>query len=316
MRLQTLRSRRCRLAWMLPGLAGLAIVGCDRKVNLTFTSSSDNGVLTTDKYSSNFDQSATSPTSPVDVGGRAGQGEVVTFTMHRPPILQTPVDWAQGDATVNLKQEITLPVSIWIVKGPYQSQALLAFNSALYTNNVWANERMGTFMTISLHDATGNTKAANYYKFTCSQQNQMETDIGKTAGQINIYFVDQVDRGGGSYAQSNGNACAIGSDFVALGSAVGTDLMSHETGHDFALTHTDGNALFDVTNVMWSSSSSRQYFTEGQSFRAHLTSTSAINSVYKARGSQPTRSCGDSQDDAQCPGRQKRIWADGTFPAN
>jgi len=296
--------------------------GCgNRHVNLTFTSGDQNGILVTDGPATDFTQSYVSAASSIDVGARLGNGEVATFTTHRPVALLTPVDWNNGDATLNLKQEITVPVTIWIVKGPYQSQSVLAFDAAVYTNNVWESERMGLFMTITLNDATNNSKASQYYNFTCSQQSAIEQDVGKTQGQLNIYFVDQVDRGGGSYAQSNGNACAIGSDFAALGSAIGTDLMSHETGHDFGLTHTDALpsnlvSFFDSTNVMWSSSSNRQYFTEGQSFRAHLTSNSAINSVYNDRPGQTTRDCQATDNTKQCPEIQKRIWADGSFAAN
>ena len=114
-----------------------------------------------------------------------------------------------------------------------------------------------------------------------------------------------------------GNACQIGSDFVALGSAVGFELASHETGHDFALTHIDDlTANFDQTNIMHSASNTRQFITEGQLFRAHLTSNSAINFLYAARPRLPMRnSLRDTSSDT-CPPIEKRIWADGTFPAN
>src|SRR5215469_15181808 len=195
-----------RLASHLSRIAVVSVLaiffsGCgNRHVNLTFTSGDQNGILVTDGPATDFTQSYVSAASSIDVGARLGNGEVATFTTHRPVALLTPVDWNNGDATLNLKQEITVPVTIWIVKGPYQSQSVLAFDAAVYTNNVWESERMGLFMTITLNDATNNSKASQYYNFTCSQQSAIEQDVGKTQGQLNIYFVDQVDRGGGSYA--------------------------------------------------------------------------------------------------------------------
>src|SRR5438046_890032 len=117
---------------------------------------------------------------------------------------------------------------------------------------------------VRLNNASGNengllvdgqfaTGATNDHTFVSSSG-----DIGKTAGGINIYWVDTVDGGTG-----RGNACNIGSDFVAIGSANGLELLSHELGHDFALQHVDGQATFDQTNIMHSASNTRQFITEG-----------------------------------------------------
>ena len=93
--------------------------------------------------------------------------------------------------------------------------------------------------------------------------------------------------------------------------------MSHEMGHNLALTHIDDlTASFNVTNVMHSASNSRQFLTEGQLFRAHLQPGSAINAIYGVRPGQVTRACARDTNSRTCPGIQKRLWADGTFPAN
>jgi hypothetical protein len=116
---------------------------------------------------------------------------------------------------------------------------------------------------------------------------------------------------------SRGQACAIGSDFVAMGQSTLSDLLSHEIGHDFNLTHTDADANFDQTNIMHSASSTRAFISEGQLLRAHMSAASALNDTYNARPGQPTRNCPYSNTATdQCPAIQKRIWADGTFPAN
>jgi hypothetical protein len=73
---------------------------------------------------------------------------------------------------------------------------------------------------------------------------------------------------------------------------------------------------FDVSNVMHSASWSRQYFTEGQTFRAHLRPNSAINSVYNSRAGLSIRNCDRDTLTRECPPIRKRLWDDGAFPAN
>jgi hypothetical protein len=167
------------------------------------------------------------------------------------------------------------------------------------------------FNTFEIVDATANTNASTYLDFTCAQRTGIQNDIGRRAGRINIYVVRTVDGGAG-----RGQACQIGSDFVAICANAGSELLSHELGHDFALQHIDGQATFDQTNIMHSASSTRQFITEGQLFRAHFRSDSALNATYNARPGQPTRDCGHSQADNGCPSLNKRIWDDGAFPAN
>ncbi len=301
-------------------VALLWLAGCADRVVLSNASGSENGVLVDAQASGGplTYQSFRSMSNTVSVGDlspRAGNNEVVAFTSFRPPAIQTPVTWTSGADTVNLpyQNEIGLAFKVWVVKGPFNAQRTSAINSCVTTSSIWDNERMGALIaTFEIVDATGNTNAANYFAFDCSKQAGIQTDIGKTAGRINIYFVDTVDGGAG-----RGQACNIGSDFVALGSAVGSELASHELGHDFALTHIDDlTANFDQTNIMHSASNTRQFITEGQLFRAHLSTNSALNFLYAARPGRPTRNCPRDTSNDQCPTIQKRIWADGTFPAN
>jgi hypothetical protein len=241
--------------------------------------------------------------------------EVMGFTNGRPMAILSPIAWTPESDPQNLPfaNQITIPVTVWIVKGPFAAQRTRAINHCIYTSGVWSTERMGVdFNPFQVVDATGDPDAANYFTFDCSMRAAMQADIGQTAGRINIYYVGTVD--GGS---SRGQACAIGSDFVAMGESTLSDLLSHEIGHDFALTHVDADANFDQTNIMHSASSTRAFITEGQLVRAHMAPTSAINDTYNARVGQPTRACAYSNAATdQCPAIQKRIWADGTFPAN
>jgi hypothetical protein len=304
-------------------LAGISTLlsGCDARVVLSNTSGSERGVLANGRGSGGpfAYQRFTSTTDTVDLGQQlqpsGGNDEVVAFESFRPPAITTPVTWTGGSDTVNtgLANEIFIPIKVWILKSPFATQRVRAINSCITTAGIWDSERMGLGIgSFDIVDATGNPNAANYLAFDCSKLAGIEADIGKAAGQINIYIVDTVDGGTG-----RGQACQIGSDFVALGSAVGFELASHETGHDFSLTHIDDlTTNFDQTNIMHSASNTRQFITEGQLFRAHLTSNSAINFLYAARPGLTTRSCPRDTSSDTCPPIQKRIWADGTFPPN
>ena len=298
-------------------IATAVLCGCGDQVKFSNTSTSETGFLVDGQFASGAtdDRTFTSAAAQVGIGDvGTSAGEVVAFTNFRPAAIQTGVAWTSGNDTVSVPfaNLIQVPVKVWIVKGPFSTQRTRAINTCITTSGIWNSERMGVdFNPFEVVDATGNAKAADYFAFDCSKKTAMEADIGKTAGRINIYWVDTVDGGTG-----RGNACAIGSDFVAMGSATGLELLSHELGHDFALQHVDGQASFDQTNIMHSASNTRQFITEGQLFRTHLRTDSALNSVYNARPGLPTRNCGHGQADSQCPALVKRIWADGTFPAN
>jgi hypothetical protein len=67
---------------------------------------------------------------------------------------------------------------------------------------------------------------------------------------------------------------------------------------------------------MHSASNTRKYFTQGELFRAHFWSASALNAIYAARPSQPTHDCQPEESSQQCPPIQRRIWPQGKFGAN
>ncbi len=102
-----------------------------------------------------------------------------------------------------------------------------------------------------------------------------------------------------------------------MGKNSGDELLSHEIGHAFSLTHVNADANFNVDNIMHSASNTRQYATEGQLFRAHLNPESILNALYNARPGEVTRFCAyNNTATFPCPAIQKRVWADGGFPPN
>jgi hypothetical protein len=263
------------------------------------------------------DRGVVSSDTSINVGinsQRASTNEVVAYTNRRPVTIEENVDWS-GISTVNadFANEIAIPVKVWIVKGPFDQQRQKAIDACITTSAIWNSERIGVrFAPFEIVDATSDPDAADYFSFTCADQAGIEADIGKTAGRINVYYVDTVDGGTG-----RGQACSIGSDFVAMGRSTGDELLSHEFGHDFALTHVDGlTANFNQTNIMHSASNTRAFVTEGQSMRAHADPDSALNFLYNARAGEPMRNCARDTTSDICPAIERRLWADGSFPAN
>jgi hypothetical protein len=256
----------------------------------------------------------------VDVGARSGAGEVVTFTRERPPSIQSTL-WATtlGNQIVSVPfaNAYDTPVTIWAVAGPFATTQQSALFQWQLAQQVYADERLGVHLSpLEIVDATANAKAATWAAFTCGAGNANVTaiaaDIGARPGRINVYMVGLVDG-----STSRGNACAIGGAFVALAAGSSADLLSHELGHDFGLEHIDDlTADFDIFNVMHSQSSGRQYLTEGQVFRAHLRTYSAINQLFGLRPGLPTRDCDRDTPALNCPQIRKRLWSDGAFPAN
>jgi hypothetical protein len=303
-------------------LASLFLASCADLVQLTNTSEGEHGLFVDGDYCStgpDNDRRVVSNTPTVELGRMKDRGTtngVVAFTRRRAVTVVSPESWdgCNGSVTLPLQYqaEIPVPVTIWIVRGSFFSQAFRAVDALVTTTSIWQTERMGVrFGAIRIVDATADPDASRYAAFTCANRFGLESDIGKDEGRINIYYVNTVD--GGS---SRGQACKIGSDFVALGSTTLDDLLSHEIGHDFGLFHVNGEATFDQTNIMHSASSTREYATEGQIYRAHLRPQSAINAVYNARVGLPRHDCGHGVETDTCLHHNRRAWPDGTTPAN
>jgi hypothetical protein len=301
-------------------MASVFLYGCGDQLNISNGAGSEVGILLDgqDAAGAVNDRGILTTAAALGVGelSAGASNEVVGFTSERPPrYVATP--WTSGNDSfpVAFNPRIEVPVTVWIVKGPFAAQRDHAIEACIRTSAIWRDERMGVeFSTFQVIDATADPQAASHFAFPNgdvgdSVWKPLRDDIGFTAGRINIYWVDTV----------NGSTTSGWSNFgaqIAMGRNTGDELLSHEIGHGFSLTHTDGNANFDVTNVMASASNTRQFLTEGQLFRAHLNPTSGVNAIYNARAGELTRACSFADASPQCPSIFRRLWADGAFPAN
>lgn len=298
------------------------LTGCSDTVNVANGSGQPAGLMVDGQDSSGpfNDRGFVSTASAIGVGALSSSpqsNEVAGFTNDRPPkYLSTP--WTSGGDTFNLdfRPVIGIPVTVWIVKGPFAAQRQHAIEACIRTSAIWHNERMGVIFTpFNIIDATADPEAPSHYAFPNGDAGDvvwkpLRDDIGFVAGRLNIHWVDTVNGGTGT-GWSNFGAQ------IAMGKNTGDELLSHEIGHAFSLTHVDGDANFNGENIMHSASNTRQFATEGQLFRAHLNPASILNAVYNARPGELTRFCNYSNTATfPCPAIQKRLWADGAFPSN
>ncbi len=248
------------------------------------------------------------------------RNEAVGFGQNRAP-RRADLPWTSGGRDrffLTLGEPLRLPAMVWIVQGPFPAQRDHAFIAALNAVVIWSRERMGTMLTdFQIKDATADPDIDNALLNSTGGDNRnwndFSTKIGFDAKRINIYWINTVE----------GSTTTGWSDFgarIVMGKDTGDELLVHELGHAFSLQHPQGcggsTAQFDPTNVMWPCSDSRAFLTEGQIFRGHFNPASTINSLYGARPDQPTAGCQGAGQTAECPALERRLWADGGYPAN
>jgi hypothetical protein len=317
---------------LLLAVTGLRQLKAQDQVTLSNTSGNPIGLLIDGKLGGSFanDKTYVSPGSPALVGQFSSingnkPNEIMAFTQDRPPAVFSHVPWTPGNdnIAVPFANKILIPVTIWIVYGDFNSASTKALNDVLTTSTIYGTERVGVdFSTVNIIDATTNPKAAKYYDYDYyTMAAGLKADIGYVPGQVNIYYVHAMNWSGILYTNS-GEARQEGAPWIMLGSAAMNVVLAHEIGHLMALAHVHSGAptqWFDYTNMMTTSGSpSSRFITEGQVLRMHLSSNSVLNTLYNARPGLLIRDCNPTSTKATdtCPGVQKRIWADGTYPAN
>jgi Peptidase M66 len=318
----------CTLILAMPGLTELK---AQDQITLNNNSGNPIGLLVDGKLNGSFanDKTYVAPGSPALIGQFSkingnSTNEIMAFTQDRPMAIYTSVPWTTGNDNIMVPfaNQIALPITIWVLYGDFGSVCTKAANDVLTASSIYSSERVGVgFSTVAFMDATANPLASRYYNYDFTMANAIKTDIGYANGQINIYYINSIVVSGVQYTQAS---CTdqIGGTMVFMGSTTIATILAHEMGHNFSLEHVHSGIAtqwFDFSNVMSQNGSpNARYLTEGQVLRMHLTSTSALNDTYNARPGLLIRNCAATSTTATdtCPGVQKRIWADGIYPAN
>lgn len=247
------------------------------------------------------------------------RNEAITFGEDRAP-QRAPMAWTSksDDFKVSLGNRISIPVTVWIVQGPFAEQRDHAIDACIRTSATWDAERMGIrFSEFEIRDATSdpdiNNAILNSTGGDGRNWDDFSNNIGFINARINIYWINTVE----------GSTTTGWSDFggrIVMGRNTGDELLSHELGHALSLRHPSscgGSTInFDATNVMWPCSNTREFLSEGQVFRAHFNNSSSINNLYNARAGLPTVSCISGTNTAECVALERRLWDDGAYPAN
>lgn len=213
----------------------------------------------------------------------AFRDEVAAFARGRPPALVSPVQWRAGrrdTVTVSFRDPVEIPITIWIVKGPYERQAELARTHARAAEEVWGAEGMGIrFSEVEVRDATGHPRAADFHGLNLNQcATGIRETIGRAPGRVNIYYV-------GGVAGFGGFTCSNEYVMMAEQSGRWRHLLAHELGHTFGLSH----ERFGTENVMNPIPGPK--LTSGQIFHAHFQTISSLNAVYATYPAAMQREC-------------------------
>ncbi|MDZ7627581.1 MAG: hypothetical protein U5J99_04125 [Parvularculaceae bacterium] len=247
------------------------------------------------------------------------RNEAIAFGALRAPA-RTPTPWTDNDDGFEtpLASRLNLPVTVWIVQGPFGAQRDRAIDACVETSAIWDAERIGVrFSEFLIRDATNDPDITPAILDSVGGDSRnwddFSTLIGFDAGRINIYWINTVEGMTGWGWSDFGGRIVMARDTLP-------DLLSHEIGHAFSLRHSvncgAASADFDATNVMAQCSNSRQFLTEAQVFRSHFNMTSSVNALYSARPGAPTVSCIGSGLTEECPALNRRLWDDGAFPSN
>jgi hypothetical protein len=223
--------------------------------------------------------------------------EVFAFTPGRAPLVAR-VAWTSVRDSIQLvfRETVVLPVTIWVVKAPFDVLAEQSRRLADSANSVWS--RGGIAFETRIVDATGFANAAEYQGPDVDPcKAGLPERIGADAGRINVYYV------GGIYhpefdIRGQGIYCGDQMIVLAANDTRSPWLLGHEIGHAFGLGH-------EVEGNLMDSFGRGRHVTAGQIFRAHFHRGSAVNRILTLYGREQARDCGITWDtflpNPRCP---------------
>ena len=281
------------------------------------------GVLVSDGASTpaaNF-QGFTTITDSVNVGPRSGSGEVIAFGVERPPTIR-PSSWATAVAdqlvTVPLLPRLEIPVTIWVVAGPFATTQQTALTLWQTAQVHFTNERLGR----ADERARGRRRDGQPERGRVDARSRA-APATRTSRRCRARSARAPAASTSTWSRwSTGRRRAATCARSAAGSRRSPPARARNCSRtnwgttSRSSTWTTSSRSSTPTNIMHSASNVRQYLTEGQTFRAHVRSNSALNGVYGLRSGLPVRDCDRDTPTLACPAIHRRLWADGAFAPN
>lgn len=244
------------------------------------------------------------------VGGAFGNIHSA-FSIGRSPTSAHRI-WNQTAETMPLvlDPEVGLRVTFWVLSADFSTLLTRGAQAIVDLNAVYRTERTGLRVTgVTFRDASTNASAAALLDAQAGNKARYVNEIGQTAGEMNVYVTNTVEGANNRAFTWDGNPLTTIAGNVLIGR-----LLAHEFGHAFVLAHV-GAPDFDGTNIMSPDVSASQFFTEGQIFNMHRHPSSLINALFNAHPGRQTFACPGPATN-ECPAVSRRVWPDGTFPAN
>ena len=246
-----------------------------------------------------------------NVGGAFGR-TLTAFSRGRSPTTLS-LNWTAGpdNSQVVMDPEVGFRVTFWILAPGFDTLRTRAAQAVVDLNALYLRERTGLRVTgVTFNDATSNPATSTLLDAQSGNQVQYVNQIGRTAGEMNVYVTSTVQGSNNRAFTWDGTPLMTIASNVLIGALIG-----HEFGHSFVLAHV-GPPDFDGQNIMSPGvDPTLPFFSEGQIFNMHRHPSSMVNALFNAHPGRPLLACpGDATPD--CPATRRRLWPDGSLPAN
>ncbi|MGD2070847.1 MAG: hypothetical protein PVI57_19405 [Gemmatimonadota bacterium] len=248
------------------------------------------------------------------------RNEVIAFAPgHAPTVVGATWSPAVDTVTVPGRPVAVLPVSVWIVYGPYAEARGRILEDVDAANRLFEIQYAGVRIDPEFFDLTGHPEAASFLDVRGGPRRTGIDELGFTEGRINVYAVRSI-LDDDDERIIIGRAI-IGGDMVLMAElGWGRRTLPHEIGHILGLEHVAGGEGFLQSNLMWPGGNpDRTELTEGQVFRMHYDYRSAAVAVLGLVGLEEARGCrsGVGFHSAGCPREELSLFPDAApAPAN
>lgn len=205
---------------------------------------------------------------------------LVLPTRNRPGLFDAA--WTPGIDTivVDLEPPVDVDAVVHIYRGEFEATRSVVLQDMATTAEVWDENGAGLrWGEVELEDLTGGGPVTLNSAQACSRSGE--------ATRLVIEYLTSIDSGG-----YWGYGCTTGIAYMGLGPQPGSTLLAHELGHVFSLQHT-------TVGLMVPSPPGRS-LTDGEIFKAHFDSRSALNSILDGQPAELRILCAGGSNFRNC----------------